>query len=438
MTREGIGLAIVLACVHGAAFSPAGSTRAAAWLHDSGLAADGAQTAEKARQPARLELEGLSVVPPAGRNWVRGDDGKNPGHVEFWLRGGGLSTYYVRAELRHVGDAPLRDAADIVAYLKEHLQEGPRQQNLRVTFAIEPAVGPACASFDLQAEDAGSPKLPGGVFELDARGLFCLHPTVPDVLVAVDYSRRTPRGRKHGAGRSAGDEFISSLKFTDIALTAPEEHSIAMRYRHGRGVRADDALAVYWFRRAAEQGYLPAWTELCWHFEHGRGLPREVEGAAQCYLRVAAQGDPRAQLLAGLMYTSGNGVSTDYRTASEWFRKAAEQGDPRAQAMLASHYRFGVGVAEDPAEAFKWLRRAAEGNHPYDQYGLSTMYSEGTGVPRDLVQAYKWCSLAATQPSERQQKYATACEALAAQMTAAEVAEALALASAWRKVCEER
>jgi hypothetical protein len=436
MTSEVIGLAVVLACVHGAAFSPAGSPRAAERLRGAGPAAGGAQTIAEARQPARLELEGLSVVPPAGRNWVRGDDGTNPGHVEYGLRGGGLSSYFVRAYLSHVGDRPVRDADDVVAYLKAFLAAGDRMENQRVTFAIETAVGAACASYDLQAEDASSPKLPGGVFELDVRGLSCLHPTVPDVLVIVEYSRRTPRGRKHAADRSAGEEFIRSLKFADIALTAPEEYSIAMFYR--RGGPAKDALAVYWFRRAAEQGYLPAWTELCWHFENGRGLPLEVAGATQCYLRVAAQGDPRAQLLVGLMYTRGHGVLTDHATAIEWFRKSAEQGEPRAQAMLASHYRFGVGVAEDPAEAFKWLRRAAEGNDPDDQYRLSTMYSEGTGVPRDLVQAYKWCSLAATQSSERQQKYAAACETLAGQMTAAEVAEGLTLAREWRQVCEAR
>jgi hypothetical protein len=436
MKREVIGLAIVLACVHGAAFSPAGSSRAAAWLHDSGPAADGAQTAAKARQPARLELEGLSVVPPAGRNWVRGDDGKNPVHVEFWLRGGGLSTYFVRAGLRDAGDAPLRDAADIVSYLEAFLAADHRMENQRVTFAIDTAAGPACASFDLQAEDSTSPKLRGGVFEVDVRGLFCLHPTVPDVLVVVEYSRRTPRGRKHAADRSAGDEFIRSLKFTDIALSAPEQYSIAMGYRSGG--QANDALAVYWFRRAAEQGYLPAWTELCWHFEHGRGLPREVQGAAQCYRRTAEQGEAKAQWRVGLMYAGPHGTAADYAVAADWARKSAEQGHPWGQSLLAALYRYGRGVPEDQAEAFKWLRRAAEGNHPDDQYGLSTMYSEGTGVPRDLVQAYKWCSLAATQASERQQKYAAACEALAAQMTAAEVGEALALASAWRKVCDER
>jgi TPR repeat protein len=390
----------------------------------------------KARHPARLELKGLSVVPPAGRNWVRGDDGANPVHAEFHLRRGRVSTYFVRAGLRRVGDAPLHDAAAIVDYLKAFLAAYHRMENQRVTFAIETAAGAECASFDLQAEDASSPKLRGGVFEIDVRGLFCLHPTVPDVLVVVEYSRRTPRGRRHAADRSAGEEFIRSLKFTDIALTAREEYSIAMGYRSGE--QANDARALYWFRRAAEQGYLPASTELCWHSEHGRGLPLEVAGAAQCYLRTAEQGEPKAQWRVALMYAFPDGTAADYAAAADWARKSAEQGHPSGQSLLAAFYRYGRGVPEDQNEAFKWLRLAAEGNYPADQYDLSRTYAEGTGTPRDLVQAYKWCSLAATQASERQQKYTAACAALAAQMTAAEVAEGLALARAWRKVCEAR
>jgi TPR repeat protein len=389
------------------------------------------------RDPARVEINGLSVVPPSGPGWVRGDDGTNPFFVQFALPGG-MSTYILSAELMYLGDVRLGDAADVMAYLKEQLQENPRQQNLRVTFAIETAVGPPCTSFDMQAEDAQSPKFPRGVFELDVRGLFCLHPTMPHALVAVQYSRRTPKGWTHVAERSEGEAFISSLKFADVALSGPEQYGIAMRYRDGRGVRADDALAVYWFRRAAEQGYLPAWTELCWHVEHGRGLPLEVQGATQCYRRMAERGEPKAQWRVGLMYAHPDGTAADYAVAADWARKSAEQGHPWGQSLLAALYWYGRGVSEDQAEAFKWLRLAVEGNYPADQYDLSRMYAEGTGVPRDLVQAYKWCSLAATQASERQQKYEAACEALAAQMTVTEVAEALALASAWRPVREAR
>jgi TPR repeat protein len=392
---------------------------------------------ESSREPARVEINGLSVVPPGGPGWVRGDDGANPFFVQFALPGG-MSTYIVSAELMHLGDVPMGDAADIMAYLKEQLQEHPRQQNPRVTFAIETAVGPPCTSFDMQAEDAQSPKLPQGVFELDVRGLFCLHPTMPDVLVAVEYSRRTPKGWAHVAERSEGEAFISSLKFADVALSGPEQYLLAMRYRDGRGARPDDALAVYWFRRAAEQGHLRAWTELCWHFEHGRGLPLEVQGATQCYRRMAERGEATAQWRVALMYAGLHGTVADYAVAADWARKSAEQGHPWGQSLLAGFYWDGRGVPEDQAEAFKWLRLAVEGNHPADQYALSRMYAEGTGVPRDLVQAYKWCSLAATQASERQQQYEAGCEALAAQMTATEVAEALALATAWRPVGEAR
>jgi TPR repeat protein len=76
-------------------------------------------------------------------------------------------------------------------------------------------------------------------------------------------------------------------------------------YANDEGVLQDDAQAVYWYRKAAEQGYVTA------------------------------------QAFLGAAYDLGKGVTQDYAQAAAWYRKAAEQGDTLAQ--------WGLGLVEGQA-----------------------------------------------------------------------------------------
>jgi S1-C subfamily serine protease len=94
-------------------------------------------------------------------------------------------------------------------------------------------------------------------------------------------------------------------------------------------VTKDFGEAVYWFRRAAEQG----------------------NAQAQCNL--------------GLCYSAWDDMPKDLPNAFKWFRKAAEQGDADAQNELAKMYFGGDGVPVNYVEAYKWvLLAAANGNEP--------------------------------------------------------------------------
>ncbi|MBR0097490.1 MAG: sel1 repeat family protein [Synergistaceae bacterium] len=71
-------------------------------------------------------------------------------------------------------------------------------------------------------------------------------------------------------------------------------------YASGRGVRRDYQQAVYWYRKAAEQGH--AW----------------------------------AQNNLGAMYANGNGIKRDFNQAIYWWQKSAAQGNTSARANLAT------------------------------------------------------------------------------------------------------
>ena len=117
-------------------------------------------------------------------------------------------------------------------------------------------------------------------------------------------------------------------------------------YEGGRGVAKDDAEAVKWWRKAAEQGVATCQNKLGVMYGNGRGgLPKDDQQAVEWYSRAAKQGDATAQGNLGKMYETGRGVAKDEAEAAKWYRKAADQGDARAQAYLGRLYRDGRGVS---------------------------------------------------------------------------------------------
>jgi TPR repeat protein len=89
-------------------------------------------------------------------------------------------------------------------------------------------------------------------------------------------------------------------------------------YDLGHGVAADPAVAVQWYRKAAEQGHANAQHNL------------------------------------GNLYEVAQGVSPDYAltAAATWYRRAAEQGYRPAQANLGALYYSGRGVRRDLMQAY--------------------------------------------------------------------------------------
>jgi len=145
---------------------------------------------------------------------------------------------------------------------------------------------------------------------------------------------------------------------------------------------------------------------------------------------LLANSPARADLASGMFaYDQG-----DYTTALAEWTPLAEDGDPTAQALLGLMYRGTPGIQADNAVSAGWYRRAAQQGHPHAQYNLGLAYQSGRGVEQDDVAAHMWLDLAArgipTGPdgsnaaSQRR-------DALAAQMSPAEVAEAVRQADSW-------
>ena len=196
-------------------------------------------------------------------------------------------------------------------------------------------------------------------------------------------------------------------------------------YARGQGVAKDEAEAVNWYRKAAEQNLADAQYRLGCCYALGQGVAKNEAEAVKWYRKAAEQNLAWAQGSLGACYALGIGVAKDPVEAVRWIRKAAEQNLAWAQFCLGNCYALGQGVAKAETEAVKWYRKAAEQNLADAQYRLGVCYCNGAGVAKDYVEAYKWTLLAAGQGDESAKQFVTAVEDM---MTREQVAQGQKLA----------
>ena len=99
-------------------------------------------------------------------------------------------------------------------------------------------------------------------------------------------------------------------------------------------------------------------------YTHGQGVPKSYSKALFWRRKAADQGDAKAQYDLGVMYFSGEGVLQDYAEAIRWYQKSASQGYASGQYGLGFLYFHGYGVPRDRGEADRWFKKAADQGDP--------------------------------------------------------------------------
>lgn len=223
-----------------------------------------------------------------------------------------------------------------------------------------------------------------------------------------------------------------------------EKNRLGMKYRDGEdGLIEDDTQAVYWFRKAAEEGHREAQENLGGMYERGEGVTQDYTEAMAWYRKAAEQGSGSATTKLGFIYQNGKLVAQDDAKALKLFRKVAEwdydsrlrdshsnalglfgeQVQIDAQLQLSMMYLHGKGVAQDNAQAFKSIPKVAEwvyssglGDSDLNalgilhtqvlidaQFQLSKMYRDGKGVAQNSASALKWLKIAEQNKKEWEQ-----------------------------------
>jgi len=208
----------------------------------------------------------------------------------------------------------------------------------------------------------------------------------------------------------------------------------------------EDGVTAYWqddfdtalqlWRPLAEHGNAAAQYNLGIMYENGRGVKRDYAEALRWYRKAVDQNYADAQINLGTMYANGEGVEQDTDEALRWYRKAAEQGAAIAQNLLGVwHSSHPARTTQDFVEAHMWFSKAADQGHANAMFNLGSLYEEGLGVVRNFVQAYMWFEIAFSQGVKNSAKKR---DAIAKNMTSAQIIEAQKLALKWLRELPDR
>lgn len=199
----------------------------------------------------------------------------------------------------------------------------------------------------------------------------------------------------HSPASAADTGELRSLTAKAEKGDAAAQHALALRFRDGKDVAKDDAAAMMWAHRAADQGHVDAMDFVGFAYLRGAVVKRST-GIAFAYFSAAAPQSAQAAFNLGQCYFGAQGTEQDIARALEWWKKAAAQGHGRAASCAAMAYLSGEGIAPDPAEARRLAERAAELNDPSGLVVLGEMQFQAGEL--DAAKA-NWTKAARLRPT---------------------------------------
>ena len=128
----------------------------------------------------------------------------------------------------------------------------------------------------------------------------------------------------------------------------------------------------------AESGETTAQNKLGWMYLKGENVDQDYSLALYWFRRSAENNDFIAQYNLGTMHDEG--VLENHKKAFEWYQKSAEQGYDLAQTRLGDMFLEGVGVEQSNNYAFKWHNQSARQGNMLSQCSLAYMHSQGIGT----------------------------------------------------------
>ncbi len=192
-------------------------------------------------------------------------------------------------------------------------------------------------------------------------------------------------------------------------------------------IQSDMDLAINWYQKAGDKGYIDAITVLSHYYREGVGV--DVDKSFTWTKKGAELGDAELMHWLGWMYWKGQGVSQNYRKAVDWYIKAKDLEYKKSYNNLAYMYQFGYGVKKDTiyaellykkaielghrdaiqnlanlyyqkesySERARILRIGADQGDSESQYKLGLAFMEGKGVTKSSKLGLEWIEKAASQ-----------------------------------------
>lgn len=204
--------------------------------------------------------------------------------------------------------------------------------------------------------------------------------------------------------------------YLDKALQGDAEsmYQLAMCYRRGHGVKADNTEAMLWLKKAAEKGHTAAQYYLGTYYEYGDGGLGVDSMMAYKYFTLAAEKkDVYSMLELGQNFRNLTTIKDAKSICMKWLEKVSE-GDfvseydrfndmHKSTAELELYYLYlgNEGVEKNIPLAMEYLKKSV--SYPDNcslviaMNEMGICYMEGQGVNKNKEEAVKWFKRAAKQ-----------------------------------------
>jgi hypothetical protein len=311
---------------------------------------------------AAWAFEGFRVTVPDDEGWYSLAKDAHYADLAKDLPGG-LQVAAV-VEARKV-DGPVVNETELLSLLREEQTAVPDAASVKLLdYTAEPYApkGVLCTRFSVKFDDRRGASVRTVLL---VRGVGCVRPDQPDVIVTLRYAQRTALDDVVPELQKTVSSFLDSLRFLPSNSTVMQQARLAVRsetpgdavgllspiaeegdgaaalflgniYLYGRGIPHDFPAARKWLGLAAQEGHAEAMYNIGAIYDKGLGVPRDVAVAIKWFTLAADQRDGQAQLNIALLYLNGDGVPKDIGVAEEWLKRAAGNGSKRAQGILTA------------------------------------------------------------------------------------------------------
>ncbi|HTS54110.1 MAG TPA: tetratricopeptide repeat protein [Burkholderiales bacterium] len=294
-------------------------------------------------------FDGFSVSVPADDGWYSLEKDAHYAELAKAFAGGMQGAVVVDA---HRVDEDVTEEAQLVMLLRKVHGAAPDDATMKLTgYSAEPFAAKAalCARFSVSFDDRRPRYSAPGV--LIARGVSCVRPGAPDMLITLKYTQRSAAVDLAPELSKVAEPFLASARFP------ASDPSSLRKARLAAGQTPEEAIQL--LTPQAEQGDAEAAQLLGNMYLYGRGVPRDYQAARKWLELAAKEGHAEALYNLGAIYDKALGVDRDARQAINWFTLAADQRDSDAQLNLALFYIRGDGVPKNIDAAELWLQRSA-------------------------------------------------------------------------------
>lgn len=151
----------------------------------------------------RLELNGVSVLPPQDENWVLGGSPFFDDVAVFKKKlsdaSGILELHsYLAVVNRTSLERALTNSQDLLSYVNAKLKVMEIRFQMTTNAALDEArsnaMGTDCVRYDITGKEFNNPNFPEIIFNMNVHGFECRHPSSPEAVIAAYCTERYPEG----------------------------------------------------------------------------------------------------------------------------------------------------------------------------------------------------------------------------------------------------